>query len=268
MLMLTAYLDETGHSADKNQKFVGMGGLIATSKNWELFEKKWKKVLRKYDVSCLHMKDFAHSRKDFEKWKDNKPIRDRFLGELMEIIKEAGAFPFGCSIPLDSYRKHPKYLQNALKNPYYIAFMFCGMIMSYWVEPLRRFNETIAPVFAEQTEFQYWAMRMYEGLKRNNTISDLIDSPVFRPMKKFVPLQAADFVAYEAQKETYRRLYTPDKKPRWGWEQLQLISQIREENTGFNGEVRTGFIFPSEESVAEFMTGIQKGITQSLLRRH
>lgn len=37
--MLTAYLDETGHSADKRQKFVGMGGLIATSKNWERFEK-------------------------------------------------------------------------------------------------------------------------------------------------------------------------------------------------------------------------------------
>ncbi len=134
--------------------------------------------------------------------------------------------------------------------------------MSYYVEPLRRFDETIAPVFAEQTEFQYWAMRMYQGLKRDKTISDLIDSPVFRPMQKFVPLQAADFVAYEAQKETYRRLYTPNIKPRWGWTELLAISRISQER---GGEERSGFIFPSEQNIAAMMQGIKRGIEYKLL---
>ncbi len=264
MLMLTAYLDETGHSKDNLQKFVGMGGLIATAKNWEIFEKKWKKSLRKYDVSFLHMKDFAHSRKEFAKWKGDKTIRSQFLSELMQAIKAANAFPFGCSIPIDLYREHPKHLQASIKNPYYLAFMMCSMIMSYWVEPFRSYGETIAPVFAEQTEFQFQAMRMYEGLKRDNSISDLIDSPVFRPMAKLVPLQAADFVAYEALKESYRRFYTPHYEPRPSWEELQQLSRIRQER---DGEERNGFIFPTEQNVAAMMRGINQGNEYKLLGR-
>jgi hypothetical protein len=38
MLMLNAYLDETGHSRDEAQKFVGMAGLVAPVMNWEFFD--------------------------------------------------------------------------------------------------------------------------------------------------------------------------------------------------------------------------------------
>jgi hypothetical protein len=205
------------------------------------------------------MKDYAHSTGEFKKWKNNETSRQLFLGELMEAIKKSSAYPFGCAIPMDYFRNHPTYLQDSIKDPYYIAFMICSIIMSFWAEPFRNFGESIAPVFAEQTEFQSMAMKMYQGLRKNNSISDLIDSPIFRPMEKLVPLQAADFVAYEMQKEIYRRLYIPERKARWGWTQLQYLLKNNQSS---------GFIFPSEQNVADMMKGIKKGIEYKLIGRY
>src|SRR6185295_4823221 len=41
MLMLTAYMDETGHSQDARSKFNGMAGLITKAENWLIFEREW-----------------------------------------------------------------------------------------------------------------------------------------------------------------------------------------------------------------------------------
>ncbi|HEX8250641.1 MAG TPA: DUF3800 domain-containing protein [Pyrinomonadaceae bacterium] len=252
-------MDETGRSEDLSQKFVGMAGLFAPSKNWEKFEKQWKETLEKFDIPFFHMKDFAHSTGFFKEWKGDEIKRRQLFGELMRTIKQNGALPFGCTIPLDYYRQHPQYLQDANKNPYYLAFMFCALLLSYMVEPFREDGETIAPVFAEQTEFQHEAMRFYQGLKRNGTISDLLDFPVFRPMQKFVPLQAADLVAYEVHKEAGRRLYKPHEKPRWGWTELDALSGI--------GREIPRFVFQTEQNVVDFMIGVKRGIENKILGR-
>ncbi len=175
----------------------------------------------------------------------------------MQIIKDAQALPFGCSIPMDFYKPHPTYLQDSVKNPYYFAFMLCSIIISHIAEHYRMQGETVASVFAEQTEFQNTAMRMYQGLKRDGAISDLVDSPIFRPIDKFVPLQAADFVAYEVQKESYRMLYEPNKKPRWGWKQLASMQLV--------GQEKSGFVFPNEQNLIDFMAGIKLSIMHNIL---
>jgi hypothetical protein len=41
-MMLVAYFDETGHSSDAAQKFVGIAGFVAPALNWEFFEANWK----------------------------------------------------------------------------------------------------------------------------------------------------------------------------------------------------------------------------------
>lgn len=45
MLKLVGYMNETGHSKDERQRFVGMDGLVAPAENWEVFERKWKQTL-------------------------------------------------------------------------------------------------------------------------------------------------------------------------------------------------------------------------------
>lgn len=41
MLMLSAYMDETGHSRDEKQRFNGMAGLMAPTKRLVRMERKW-----------------------------------------------------------------------------------------------------------------------------------------------------------------------------------------------------------------------------------
>jgi hypothetical protein len=56
---LTAYMDETGHSKDERQRFNGMAGLLAPTREWERLEIKWKKTLKEFKLPYFHMKDFA-----------------------------------------------------------------------------------------------------------------------------------------------------------------------------------------------------------------
>lgn len=44
MTLLTGYMDETGHSKDERQRFVGVAGLVAQAEHWEVFERKWKET--------------------------------------------------------------------------------------------------------------------------------------------------------------------------------------------------------------------------------
>ena len=45
MLMLTSYMDETGHSDDPNFHFAGMAGFVAPMETWVQFGEVWQAVL-------------------------------------------------------------------------------------------------------------------------------------------------------------------------------------------------------------------------------
>ena len=53
--MLTAYFDETGHSHDEKQKFNGMAGLLCKAEEWEKFEERWDRLLKKFKIPYIHM---------------------------------------------------------------------------------------------------------------------------------------------------------------------------------------------------------------------
>jgi hypothetical protein len=86
MMMLTAYLDESGHSQDQKVRFMGMAGLIATSEYWQHYEREWKRVLKDFQIPYFHMKEYAHSVGVFAGWKADEPKRRALYGELMNVM--------------------------------------------------------------------------------------------------------------------------------------------------------------------------------------
>jgi hypothetical protein len=68
--MFTIHCDVSGQR--ENTDVLAVAGFIAHASLWALFEKQWKKVLRKFGVSSLHMKDFAHSTGEYKAWKGTK----------------------------------------------------------------------------------------------------------------------------------------------------------------------------------------------------
>lgn len=261
MLMLSAYMDETGHPHDLNSRFVGMAGLLAPSLNWERFESQWNDTLNRFNLDYFHMKDFAHSKKAFKNWKGDEERRRALLGDLVQVIRQSHAVPFGGIIPMEPYRSFPKHLQETLRSPYHLSFTVCCYLLFALARPARPLKESIAPVFAEHAEFQHQAAWGIDFLRNiDPEINELLDSPVFRSPQKIVALQAADFVAYEMQKEAVRRRYSPSGPIRWGWTQIDSI--VREV-----APASRLFVFNDDKDVSKYMELANQTLLKSIVGR-
>jgi hypothetical protein len=67
MADFTAYFDGSGSPHDT--PVVTVAGFIATADQWGEFERNWRDACASFGVSALHMRDYAHSRREFENWK-------------------------------------------------------------------------------------------------------------------------------------------------------------------------------------------------------
>jgi hypothetical protein len=96
-----AYFDVSGHP--DNTEILSVAGYLAQKDQWDLFEKRWQKILRKFGVSSLHMKHFAHSIGEFESWKNDEAKRKAFLSELIRLIVKTARHSFATSLYLPDY---------------------------------------------------------------------------------------------------------------------------------------------------------------------
>ena len=87
MLMLTAYMDESGHSADPATHFAAMAGFVAPLEIMQVAGALWDKTIKKIPFELqgpFHMKDFAHFCGEFKGWSEKK--RKALFGQLIQII--------------------------------------------------------------------------------------------------------------------------------------------------------------------------------------
>jgi len=220
----TAYMDETGHAAASDQHFCGMAGFLATTDRWQLLETKWKETLKRFNVDYMHMKEFGSFTGVFKAWKGDESKRKRFYGELLAHLREIRAIPFGAIYSLDAYRKLSDEDRAAINDPYLKSLCDCVGIPARLLEdkpPEIKYNV----VFGEQTEFRHRATKIYELFKSMYRVGERMRYPDFKDMREFVPLQAADMIAYELYKEFDRQLYAPTRKPRYGYGQMLRMAE-------------------------------------------
>lgn len=223
-MKLTAYLDESGHSQDQRVRFMGMAGLIATTHYWQHYEREWKKVLKNFHVPYFHMKEYAHSVGVFAGWKGDEPKRRALYGELMNVISETNALPFGSLVPMELFRTFSARQKGYFKDPYYFVYITCLVIAADLIGLVSPVEETMAMVFSKQSEFpKTLLMGLFDMTRESHPHGGRINGPVFRDMEESVPLQGADIVAYEIHKEYDRRFYRPQDTPRWGFTELERI---------------------------------------------
>lgn len=220
--MLTAYMDETGHSQDQHSKFNGMAGLITKEESWLVYEREWAKLLKYFKIPYVHMTE----QELYKGWSDAK--KKDLSRCAWEIIVGIEALPIGSIIPMDDYRPIETQLKPRILDPYYLAMQDCMKFALVFVTkgPFESgIDKRVAIVFSDQAEFKYEGMQMFEAAIKysKDWEKDLIDPPAFRDMKVLTPLQAADIVAYEIYKEFDRIYYQRNRKPRYGYEQLEKI---------------------------------------------
>ena len=220
----TAYMDETGHAAADDQLFCGMAGFIAPAEDWEIFEGKWKRVLRDFKIPYFHMREFAHSVGVFEGWKGKEAKRQKLFGSLLNKIAAIHPIPLGSITSLEAYRNLTPEDQIVYHDPYLRGLADCaglpGMLLKDAPPEVK-----YAVVFSEQAEFRHRAESVYQVLKQYFSFSHRMMYPDFKDMRDLVPLQAADIIAYELHKEFERQLYKPDKEPRHGYKELEKMAK-------------------------------------------
>lgn len=212
MINLSAYFDETGHSADQRQKFVGMAGLIAPASNWKRFEEKWMEALRLpfVDLPHFHMKDFANREKEYADWSEER--RRKVLGKLLTVIEVAMPYPIGCIVSMERYRKLSQEHKDYFIDPYYMCYQSSIEGCVTFLESAKAPDEEkIEMIFSDQVEFRHKALTLYEHIVQRRTLHAKRGTPPrFGDMRKLAALQAADLIAYERYKEIDRKTYRSD----------------------------------------------------------
>jgi hypothetical protein len=217
----TLYCDAAG---GKDHGFIVVAGYLSTYEKWIAFTIKWNLLLATYDLPYFHMKEFAHSTGPFAKWAKDEEHRKRFLSKAAGIISEHVERSFACIVEFDSFDKiNQQYELNDIAGvPYSLAGRSCVAKAAMHLPAL-----DANFVFDDGDEGRGELMRIMSR--------DGYPMPIFRPsrdiikkgktIKGIVPLQAADFAAYEV-----RKVFKDDPTESWPIDRyrksLQALSDI------------------------------------------
>lgn len=235
-MALWSYFDESGHSEDPNVSVLSVGGAVSSVGGWKRLVPEWISVLEEFSVSQLHMRDFAHSKREFAGWTEDK--RRAFLSRLVEIMTRDIDAYIGRVMDLpDDWRQSPLELRERLKDPYHGCFIFCvTTAMSY----TKKFDpaEQLNVVTAHHPEYSGWANDVFQAM-REEPGGQRLGSLSFDTPAELVQLQTADLVAYELRHYTTENRRKGKSAERWALQQLltkphyfrrmQLRSSVRPE---------------------------------------
>jgi hypothetical protein len=167
-----------------------VAGFISSENDWADFDKAWQARLSADGLSYFHMAEFAQSTGQFHGWKNQEVKRHKLLYDLMMVIKSHVYRKFGCAIVNEILLTH---LSEDLKQEYYLkAYALVGRTYAAKVREWAKMEKFPSPI-----ELVFEDGDSGKGELFNRLRKDGFPDPVFKP-KAFTPLQAADFLAYEA----------------------------------------------------------------------
>lgn len=203
--MFRSYFDAAG---GEDQGFIVVAGWVSSVTLWERFEVDWRLALARAGVPYFHMKEFSQSKGPFKSWKSQEQRRANFIGVLAAIIRDYGMFGTGTYLDFNIFNNVNKAycLREWEGNEYSLTARDCAAMATRWA-----INQN-PPALPMEYIFE-------DGDKGKGFLQRLMEmqgypSPIFRPsrdrkaiiegheteIKGVIPLQAADFAAYELRR--------------------------------------------------------------------
>lgn len=208
--MFIAYFDGSGKMEDS--KALSMACLVSRAQDWEKFETKWQRILRRHNVTVMHMTDFNAREREFKGWDDYK--RTAFIATLAGVTEKAmrlGVFHtlvvkewvhvFEPSIPT-------KYKKRRL--PYLVLIQTCLEDIAELVRLPD--GEKIALVFEQDRSLDGAITDWFQGIMTSGRFNSKLETISFGT-KAIVPLQAADMLAYEGRRTLEDKVLAEETKP-------------------------------------------------------
>lgn len=183
--MVMAAFDDSGKL--KDTKLVVFGGWAARADNWGVIKAKWLERF-KGKIAYLKMTQALRREDQFKGWSEDE--RDKLLIDLAEIIQPL-ALGIGGWRTSQSFISLPSHKKRDLKSLSYCAFEACAKSV------LKCTKDTFLLYCDDSTEYSTTVLGLYHRMKeKNQDFKNQCMSITFAEDDKFLPLQAADMLAY------------------------------------------------------------------------
>jgi hypothetical protein len=199
------YFDESGKDADPHNA-VAFCGYVTTVDGWKAFETAWAKALADNGAPYLHMKELHDPKGPLAKFagKNNQAACKKLLADLIEVVATSGLTCAGSLIRLPDLKEfNAEYGMNLEALPLAMYATMGELHMIYPLDTLELICDRLDD--AERivaTAVEYSASFVRYNASENMRWSSLKGQHSFRNV---LPIQAADFVAWEARKEHERK---------------------------------------------------------------
>jgi hypothetical protein len=200
MAVMTTYIDASGGSAEV---VVAPAALTASPEIWEEFDRRWSACLAQFNISALHMKEFAHFKGEFESWKFETSKRSRLLNHLLWIIEDLVEYTTACAVYFDDYRYMDRnYRLSESMRPYTMGCLTCASAVVVEGKSRGWNKNDLIWVIEKGDEDQGDLRKHWDIAYPDQAVSPIFlkkrdkypDQKECRPIR---PFEAADLLAYE-----------------------------------------------------------------------
>ncbi len=203
VMIFTVYLDESGtHQASRD---VVLAGYVATNEQWASFETNWKKALAEFEIPFFHMSDFAAKKSYYSEWTEVE--RETRYERLIGIINANTTSSIGIIISRIDYAVAMGAIAPTQLSGIY-GYIFQNLILIVRLVLLRQgyIDPQIAYVLDRRRHSgaiialtdKMTAVLDALAREHGNELNPLAYlSAKTEDKRRFVPLQAADILAYQ-----------------------------------------------------------------------
>ena len=213
-----AFFDES--VSDDPPGYFGVAGFVGSDDQWSVFERLWKDALETTGAPYLHMREFAHSREAFTKWKDDEARREQLMASVVAAVLQSELTAVGSAIRVRDFDALTEEQRMRLQSPYFCCLQ--DVLFGFARTTFDENPEVAVHVTGDRnTQYEDRAKKLHSTLRQNGApFANLSDELNFADMPQTYGLQAADLLAYEMVKELRNQDLRPEDQMRWPLDQI------------------------------------------------
>jgi hypothetical protein len=205
--MINGFFDDGGKESSLTNRVICVAGYVAAGMAiWNGFHEIWKNRLMMHNMEWLHMKDFmCEDSKEYRylnlKWEQKKPILEGFSA----AIKMSQLIGFGVALDAEAWRELPK----ETVNEHVSAQDFCFMRLLRLIVNRMKVsapNDYVSIMF--DCDRNYTPARFQQYIRVREKVPDaakFLTAFTIGEPRTFLPLQAADLLAWETRRDLIRK---------------------------------------------------------------
>jgi hypothetical protein len=205
--VLKAFIDDSGSGGDST--WYVLAGYLGTVDGWNSFDAQWTEVLHAPPRIEYFKASEAESLRPDGQWSGvSKELRDSKIDALIEVIGRCTRRSLCVRLRQRDYDQIIKgHIPEMWDNPYYLLFtMIVGVAIN--IERIDGESEDVDFVFDKDEQHERQFDLMLPPIRRMDTLDGRFVNAVRRDDKQFLPLQAADLLAWQT-----RRFNEPNDEP-------------------------------------------------------